>query len=205
MSNWLEEAESKKALDEEVVSISQRIAQKKDEVRQNYQANKELYEGFIKQLEELSERVNDLPMEYRNSFGKINFRVKESKLDNHLYYLTSSKRIKRRLRNSLFTYLKKYNFKHIRVGYFTISREMGMMDIELKENLLLRVRMKSTGDGKRSSSRRRKNDHKKDFVFRVELNTINKDTAMDIIDWLAFRKPMEEISFFDKKCHSFPA
>ena len=30
-------------------------------------------EEFIDQLENLAERVNDLPMEYRDSFGKINF------------------------------------------------------------------------------------------------------------------------------------
>ena len=203
MSNWLEEAESKKKREEEAASITKRIEQKKDAVRQNYEANKDLYEGFIQQLKELSGRVNDLPMEYRDSFGKINFRVKESKLNNHLYYLTSSKRVKKRLHKSFFTFFKKYSFKHIRVGYFTISREMGMMDVELKENLLIRVRMKSNGGDKKTSSRRKKNDHRKDFVFRCDIKKMNENSAMEIIDWLAFRKPMEQISFFDKKCHSF--
>jgi len=201
MSNWLEEAESKKALEEENTSITRRIEQKKEAILQNYQANKALYEGFINHMEDLANRVNELPMEYRETFGKINFRLKESKLNNHLYYLSSSKRIRRRLRKSIFTIFKKYSFKHIRVGYFTVSREMGMVDIELKENLLLRVRMKSNGDDRKTSTRRKKNDHRKDFVFRLELSKISETTSMDIIDWLAFRKKMDKISFFDQKCH----
>ena len=152
MSNWLEEAESKKSLMDENGASLDRTELKKEAIGQNYQANKELYESFIQRLEGLAIRVNNLPMEYRESFGKINYKFKESKLNNHLYYLSCSKRIQKRLKGSIFTYFKKYNFKHIRVGYFTVSRKMGMIDIELKENLLLRVKMKTNGDDDKITS-----------------------------------------------------
>jgi len=196
MSNWLEEAESRKSVIDENGSSVDRGRQKKKAIAENYQSNKELYDRFISQLEDLAIRVNDLPMEYREAFGKINYKFKESKLDNHLYYLSCSQRIQKRLKKSIFTYFKRYNFKHIRVGYFTVSRQMGMIDVELKENLLLRVRMKTNGDDDKISSRRRKNNDRKDLIFRLKLDSIDENTGLEIIDWLAFKKEIEEISFF---------
>jgi hypothetical protein len=202
MSNWLEDAERKKVLDDENASSEDRVQLRKAAILDNYQSNKELYDGFIAQMEELAIRVNDLPLDFRTSFGKLNYKYKESKLDNHLYYISSSRRIEKRLKKSIFTYFKKYSFKHIRVGYFTVSRNMGVMDIELKENLLLRVKMKTNGDDERTSSRRRKNDDRKDYVFRMNLNSVNEKTGMEIIDWLAFKKNMEDISFFSERDQS---
>jgi hypothetical protein len=131
MSNWLEDAERKKVFDDENASSQDMIQLRKTAILDNYQSNKELYDGFIAQMEELAIRVNELPLEYRASFGKLNYKYKEAKLDNHLYYISSSRRIQKRLKKSIFTYFKKYSFKHIRVGYFTVSRNMGVMDVEL--------------------------------------------------------------------------
>ena len=75
MSNWLEEAESKKSLMDENGTSLDKTELKKEAIAQNYKANQELYERLIQQLEGLAVRVNDLPMEYRESFGKINYDI----------------------------------------------------------------------------------------------------------------------------------
>jgi hypothetical protein len=62
--------------------------------------------------------------------------------------------------------------------------------------------MKTNGDDERASSRRRKNDDRKDYVFRMNLNSVNEKTGMEIIDWLAFKKNMEDISFFSERDQS---
>ena len=197
MSNWLEEAESRKSLEEENDSSISKTELKKEAIRKNYEAHQSFYEEFINHLENLAERVNDLPMEYRDSFGKINFKHKDSKLDNHLFYLSSSRRIKKRRKKSILTFFKKDNYKHVRVGYFTISREMGMLDLELKEKMLRRVRIQANDDDKRSGAKRSKNNINKDFVFRIKMDILKKETCMELIDWLAFKKKMEDISFVD--------
>ena len=44
-----------------------------------------------------------------------------------------------------------------------------------------------------------KRKHRKDYRFRLDLNNIGEKEAMDVIDWLAFKIKMEEISFFGKE------
>lgn len=202
MSHWLEEAESRKEMVESHSAVDV-IKKKKKDIQENYAANSKLYENFLKELESLAERVNSLPTEYREDYGKINFNSKDSKLDNHLFYLSTSRRVHKRIHSGLFTYFKKYTFKHIRVAYFTIAREMGMFDIELKEKFLLRKRINPDDDRKhkiRSSKKRESN--RKDFVFRLSLEQVNSNTALQIVDWLAYRQEMETISFFNQKLHS---
>jgi hypothetical protein len=196
MINWLEEAESRKRVTGENDVSADRIQLKKEAVRQNFQANQQLYDNFIKHLTGLVERVNNLPMEDREPFAKLTLKSKDSKLDNHFYYLSSSRRIQKRLYKNLFKYFKKYNFKHIRVIYLTVSQKMGMIDVELKENLLLRVRMKANTDKGKTKSQKKKNENRKDYIFHLNLSAIDKNIAMEIIDWLVFKKEMEQISFF---------
>ena len=202
MSHWLEEAESRKDMVESN-SAAEIIKKKKTDILENYNANGKMYDGFLKELESLAERVNNLPKEYREDYGKINFNFKDSKLNNHLFYLSTSRRIHKRLYKGLLTYFKKYTFKHIRVAYFTIAREMGMVDIELKEKYLLRKRINPDDDKKRNkrSSKKYKNG-RKDYVFRLPLDQVNSNTALQIVDWLAYRQEMEDISFFKQKLHS---
>ena len=195
MSNWLEEAENRKSLEEENANSEDSKKFKKKAIKENYEANKLLYDKFLDHLESLAKRVNDLPMEYRDSFGKINFRHKNSKLDNHLFYLSSSRRILKRRWKGILPYSKKDSFKYIRVGYFTISREMGMMDLELKEKKMRRTRIQDNKDKKRSRSKKSKNNRNKDYVFRIKMDILKDDTCMELIDWLAFKKEMEDISF----------
>lgn len=199
MSNWLEEAEGSIALSNDHDRLDEKIRKKKESIQKNYLANQSLYDNFIKELRSLSKRVNDLPAEYRDPFGKISFHVKDSKLDNHLYYLSSSTRIKKRMFKSIIHFFKTYTFKRVRVAYFTVSSEMGKIDVELKENMLLRMRMTRTGENERLRDPRRKKKDRKVYRFRLDLNSINGDESRDILDWLAYKKEMEEILFFAGK------
>jgi hypothetical protein len=196
MSNWLEEAESSIAFGNDHDNLEEKILNKKESIQKNYLANQSLYDNFIQELKSLSKRINKLPAEYREPFGKISFHVKDSKLDNQLHYLSSSTRIKKRMFKSIFHFFKTYTFKRVRVAYFTISSEMGKIDVELKENMLLRMRMTRTGENERLKDPRRKKKDRKDYRFRLDLNNINGDESRDILDWLAYKKEMEEILFF---------
>ena len=198
MSNWLENAENSAAEMEEQGGLKEKLRQKKEAIRKNYLDNQIQYENFIAELDKLVNRVNDLPLEYREPFGKISHHKKDSRLDNHLNYLSSSQRIKKRLYKSVIHFLKIYTFKRIRVAYFTVSSHPGKMDVEIKENLQLKVRMNRAGENERLKyPGKRKN--RKDYRFRLDLNNIGEKEAMDVIDWLAFKIKMEEISFFEKE------
>ena len=79
--------------------------------------------------------------------------------------------------------------------YITVSSVPGKMDVEIKENMLLRVRMTRTGENERVKypGKRR---YRKDYRFRLDMNNTGVKEAMGIIDWLAFKIEMEKISFF---------
>ncbi len=197
MSNWLEEAERNIVTGNDHSKLEDKLQNKKEKIRKNYLDNQLAYDTFIADLKKLVDRVNHLPAESRDPFGKISFYTKESKLNNHLHYISSSARIKKRMFKNVFHLFKTYTFKRIRVVYLTVSSHEGKMDVELKENMLLRVRMTRAGENERLKDPRRKNKDRKDFLFRFDLNNMNGSEPRDIIDWLAFKKEMEEILFFD--------
>lgn len=199
MSNWLEEAENSNILVDEHGSLEEKLELKKKAIQQNYLANQSRFDEFNVKLKELVKRVNDLPAEYREPFGKISFCSKETKLDNHLYYISSSMRIKKRLYRNVSRFFKKHTFKKIRVAYFTVSRQQGMIDIELKENLMLRMRMTRTGENEQLKYKGKKSKDRKDYLFRLDLNRLEGKEAMEIIDWLVFKNEMEDISFFNEQ------
>ena len=196
MSNWLEKAENEAAFGNDTSNFGEKLRLKKEAIQKNYLDNQFYYDNFIVELEKLVNRVNDLPLEYRQPFGKINFHSKDSKLNNHLYYISSSSRIKKRMYKSVFHFFKQYTFKKIRVAYFTVSAQPGLIDIELKQNMLLKVRMTRAGDNESLKDPRRNNKDRKDYRFKFDIKQIDGEQARDIIDWLAFKKEMEEIVFF---------
>lgn len=197
MSNWLEEAERNIVTGNDQNKLEDKLQNKKEKIRKNYLDNQLAFDAFIADLKKLVDRVNHLPAENRDPFGKISFYTKESKLNNHLHYISSSARIKKRMFKNVFHFFKTYTFKRIRVVYITVSSHDGKIDIELKENMLLRVRMTRAGENERLKDPRKKNKDRKDFLFRFDLNSMNGSEPRDIIDWLAFKKEMEEILFFD--------
>ncbi|HSG67303.1 MAG TPA: hypothetical protein VK994_01255, partial [Bacteroidales bacterium] len=66
----------------------------------------------------------------------------------------------------------------------------------------LRIKIKSNGDDKHRKLPKKDKNARKDYVFRLKLEQVNENTAIQIIDWIVFRKEMEEISFFNEKLHS---
>lgn len=194
MSHWLEEAESdQRKLRYKSSSKSKRIAQKKEAIRNNYEKNKEQYDGFVKIMYNLIERVNELPEEYREPFRKITFVSKKTKLDNHLHFFSSSRR-EQKYNFFSFTWLKPTHAKHIRIFYIYLSKENGYLNFEIKENYLLRKRLPESGEEKKEESN--KSSQSKDrmrVIYRCPMEKLNEEIGLQIIDWLTFKKQITEL------------
>jgi len=194
MSDWLDQAESNIAsVDDDHSKQEEKFLKKQEAIRENYQANKVLFDSFITDLKKLVERVNKLPAEHRQPFGKLGFHFKDSKLDNQLHYFSSSTKVKKRMYKNIFHLFKTYTFKRVRVAYLTVSSQQGMINVELKENMLLRVRLTRSGEHERLKDPRRRNKDRKNYRFSLELQNMNGTEPREIIDWLAFRKEMKDI------------
>lgn len=203
MNNWLEEAENKNKKPDDSANIFAKIQSKKKDVARNYEANKDAYDAFFQELAGLVQRVNGLPLEYRKQFGKLKIKEKESRLNNKFFYLSSSRRVSKRLYSGFLSFFSMSHFKNIRVCYFTVSRKMGMVNVELKENLLIKTRVKASGESKRTASMKKKDWGRKDYLINMEMTSLNRERAMEIIDFIAFKIEMEKLSFF-KDDHSDP-
>lgn len=199
MSNWIEEAENKHQPQENKKLSRDKIEKKIESIRKNYEQHKETYDSFVKELRTLVDRVNNLPIEHRKEFGKLKLNAKKSKLQNELYYITSSRRVKKRVYRGLFSLLRKSHFKNVRVAYFTVSRKMGMMNTELKENLLLKVRMSTHGNNDKALTMKQKDWGRLNELYLLKMEILNNDLAMEIIDWVSFRTEMDDMSFKSEK------
>jgi hypothetical protein len=194
MSHWLEEAErNQRKSRHRSISMGKRIAQKKTAIRANYEKNKEQYDGFVKVMYNLVKRVNELPEEYREPFRKITGVSKKTKLENQLHFFSSSRREKKYDFFS-FSWLKPTHAKHIRVFYLYISKEDGFVNFEIKENYLLRKRLSESGKEKKEDTK--KSSQSKDrvhVVFRFPMEKLNEKAGLQIIDWLVFKKQIQEL------------
>ena len=94
MSNWLDQAESRAVIIDDQSSLQDKLLLKEEAIQKNYLDHQLPFDDFIAELEKLVNRVNDLSMAYRQPFGKISLHSKDSRLDNHLHYISSSNRIK---------------------------------------------------------------------------------------------------------------
>lgn len=202
MAHWLEEAERKIHRREKRPSESVRIQEKKFLIQQNYEKNKEVYDGFINKLKELVERVNNLPMEMRDPFGHMDAVEKESKLDNHLVYFSSKVRIRKKTILPKFPFIKFTNFKHIRVIYFCVSKYTGKVEVEVKENFLKKTRKDGHVDDAPKHPHHREEDDQDnmDIIFLWDMEKLDNELAYKIIDWLAFK---EELSYLPFKPDDF--
>ena len=199
MNNWLEQAEGNITHEHDRTRHEDRMDAKKEAIQENYRANQKCFNDFLEELKELVDRVNQLPVELRHPFGKITYRTKKSSLDNHRNYVSSSQRYKKRMYRSVFRFFKTYTIKWIRVAYFTVSSNPGMIDIELKENKLPRVRMTINGEKERMRRNRLRNSKdSKDYRFSIKVEELSEMLSRDIIDWLAFKSELEEISLFNE-------
>ncbi|MEI6696266.1 MAG: hypothetical protein WCO13_09365 [Bacteroidota bacterium] len=187
MKNWLEEIEEqeqkKEALSEKAKA---RIQVKKERAAANYQQNGLKYDQFIAETKELVRKVNNFPEDERKEFIEIDARFKETDFDNKLFVFSSSKRVTiRKMRFFLFG-KEQFRFKQIRVIYFSISKEMGKVNIEYKEKYLPK------GHHKKYIA---KDTH---FLYELDFDVLSKDLAYRIINWLAFKIEEDEFTIKPK-------
>ena len=197
MSHWLDEIEQQESRRKGSASGSARVQDKKFRIQQNYQKNKETYGGFISKMQSLVERVNNLPMEHREVFGKINTKQKESRLDNHLSYFSSSRRTEKTEFKNLLHPFKMIHYKHVRVIFFNVAKLMNKVEVEIYEELLEKKRR----DGQIVAAHENPKDpHKphseKDrfhVIYYYEMGKLNDELAYRIIDWLSFHEEVNHI------------
>lgn len=197
MGHWLEDIENKQRRSKQHSrSFKKKISDKKRLIRENYEKNGALFDGFIQTMFELINRVNDLPDEHREPFRKLNAYAKKSKLDNHLHYFYSSRR-EQKQEFSLLLWLKPSHAKHIRVVYIFVSKHDGFANFEIKENYLIRRR--ESGDEKDKKKSHEKSERSKDrvhVIYPFAMEKLNRDIALQIIDWLVFSKQLHELPFW---------
>ena len=206
MSDWLERAEKHQKYKEKwSLKTSSKIRENKEKVRNNYEKNKNFYNNFIENLTGLSERVNNLPSKYREGFGKIAHKHKESKLETHFNYYTSTKRQKKRRFKNILSIFKFSHQKIIRIVYFNVSKNIDLVEIEIKEVSMFRERLErkdldkgkkkeiKTKSDKEAKSDLEKRNFKIKLLFQYEMEKLNKDFAIEFIDWLAFKKETEQL------------
>ncbi|MBW6459975.1 MAG: hypothetical protein K0B08_05320 [Bacteroidales bacterium] len=195
--HWLDEIEKRESRKRGSASGSARIQDKKFRIGQNYEKNREIYNGFMAKLEGLAERVNSLPMEHREVFGKVGFKLKDTKLKNHLFYLSSSRRMQKTEFKSLLRPLRTVHYKHIRVIYFNVAKLMDKVEIEIHEEYLEKKRR----DGKvipehenpKGFHKPQSDRNKFHEIYYYEMEKLTDELAYQIIDWLAFREEVDHI------------
>ena len=187
MDNWIE-SEEQEIEERKSFSIEgrRRIEAKKTKILANYEQNKEKFGTFMKEIFTLVDRVNNLPESKRTEFRLIEGKTKDNTLDNNLTIFSSSKRVELKLFTGLFSGYDNFKFKYVRVINFFISKEMGKFEVEYKESY------NPKGHSKKYKKGRKHN------IFRYKFDDINDKLPMSVIEWLAFRKEFEQISF-DKK------
>ncbi|MBI9039502.1 MAG: hypothetical protein JEY97_15335 [Bacteroidales bacterium] len=206
MSHWLEEAERHQRYKEKASRrSSSKILEHKERIKNNFEKNRNLYENFIYNLNDLSDRINNLPTKYRNEFGKIKFKSKESKLNTHLNFYTTSRRLKKRRFKNLRSLFKFSHQKNVRIVYFSVSKHIDMIEVELKEISMFRERLDKkkleVGEKKELKTKSEKvgsgdskdSNYKIKFYFQYKMEQLNKDLANEFIDWLAFKKGTEQL------------
>lgn len=196
MAHWLEEAEKDGHPRAPGSSLQhERTLHKKEGILANYIKYQNQYDDFISRMHHLIDRVNNLPMTKREPFGQMEARSKDSKLNNHLNIFSSSHRLVRPGKTGMFSWFKKYHFKHIRVIYIHVPKVPGMAELEIKENYLARTAI----DPKTKSGKVIKpvgKSEKLHVLFYFDMNKLSEEVALDIIDWLAFSREIEDTDFF---------
>ncbi len=198
MTHWLEEAE--KDLQQEPKKLRvcwTRIQQKTDDIKKNYEANKEAYDGFINTMQNICQRANNLPPEAREPWGIIESKAKESKLDSHLVSFLTRERFDMRVPTKFFPFMKLRHYKHVRKIMFSVSKDMGMANVEVYEDFIAKTRLNKK-DGSEDKNTFDDGLERFRLVYHYTLNDLNDNLALKILDWLAFREDMEYLSFTEK-------
>jgi hypothetical protein len=195
MTHWLEDAErDEQRKIHKPLKESAKIQDKIFRINQNYEANHQQYESFTSRLKEICERANNLPAEKKEPWNHIDGKAKESKLENHLYYFSTSQRFDKRVITKSFPFIKNQHFKHIRVIYFSISKEMGKAEIEVKEDYLAKTRL-SSDDSSQVKDFIDDGLQRMDVIFLYNISDLNHELAFKILDWLVFKEDVKSLPF----------
>jgi hypothetical protein len=196
-AHWLDDIERKESRKQGHASDSARIQDKKFRIQQNYEKNHKVYDGFVEKLHSLVDRVNNLPLEYREEYGKISFKEKDSKLNNHLRYFSSSRRTQKTEFKGLLHPLKNVHYKHVRIIYFNIAKLMDKVEVEIREEFLEKKRRDGKEVPEHENPRQfRKPESDKDKfheIYYYEMGKLTEDLAYKILDWLAFKQNVDHI------------
>jgi len=194
MPHWLEEAEREEQRKKERPSReSAKVQDKIFRIRENYDVNKEAYENFVRYFFDLCERANNLPHEKKLPWIQIDFRMKESKLENHLYYASTSERIDKIVKVRSFPFFKRQHYKHLRSIHFNVSKKMNFAELEIRDDYLAKTRLKS--DDNEESEIYNDGFNRVKVVFEYEIDKLDKNLALIILDWLAFRAEVSSLPF----------
>ncbi|MBE0640089.1 MAG: hypothetical protein IH598_16365 [Bacteroidales bacterium] len=195
MAHWLEEAERDEIRKKQKTSKeSAKIQDKIFNIEQNYISNKEKYEQFIEMVNDLCERANSLPAEKREPWKIIEFKAKESKLNNHLYHASTSEGFDKTVAVKSFPFIKNQHYKHVHSIFFSVSKELGMIEIEVKDDYLAKSRMRSD-DSKDTALLVDDGLKRVDIVFKYEMDKLDKDLAFKILDFLVFKSDFKALPF----------
>ncbi len=194
MPHWLEEAEREEQRKRERPSReSAKVQDKIFRIRENYKANKKAYEDFIDYFFDLCSRANTLPAEKKLPWNQIDFKQKESKLDNHLYYASTSESLDKIVKTTAFPFIKRQHYKHARSVHFNISKKMDFAEVEIRDDYLAKTRLRT--DDKDKEKILDDGFPRLKVVFEYEIAHLNRELAINILDWLAFKKDVTSLPF----------
>ena len=199
MTHWLEELERQESRKHTSAKDSARIQDKIFRIRQNYEKNQEIYDGFMEKMSDLVNRVNHLPLKHRKEFGMIGTKAKETKLDNKLHYFSSSRRVQKMEYRGILNPLKNVHYKHIRVVFFNVAKIMDKVEIELKEEMIEKKRHDGQvipespeGENRQHQGGRSKENYFHN-VFYYDMTRLTDEFALQVIDWLSFHENIDHL------------
>lgn len=197
MAHWLDEIERQESRRRGSASSSARVQDKKFRIQQNYQKNKESFDGFIANVQGLVTRVNNLPMEHREVFGKISAKLKNTRLDNHLSYFSSSRKVEKTEFKNILKPFKSIHYKHVRVIYFNVAKIMDKVEVEIYEELLEKKRHDGQVVAEHENPHQSRKPHsdrdKFHEIYYYDMSALNDELGIKIIDWLAFHEEVSHI------------
>ena len=198
MAHWLEEAENEKQEEVKKPRVSRtEIQQKTEDIRQNYETNKKAYDDFITALFTLCQRANTLPPESREPWNIIESKARESKMNSHLYSFITRERFDMRAPIKSFPFIKLRHFKHVRKVMFSVSKTLGMVNIEVYEDYIAKTRI-SKDDGGEIKEVVDDGLERYHLIYHFAIKDLNEDLSLKLLDWLTFREDLEHLPFTKK-------
>ncbi len=195
MTHWLEEAEKRDQQEPEKPKVSQvKVQQKIDDTRKNYDSNKEAYDSFINSFFSLCQRANNLPPDSREPWGIIEAKARKSKMNSHLFSFQSRERFDKRVSTKSFPFMKMRHYKHIRKIMVSVSKDMGMANVEVYENYLAKTKM-NMDDGSYEKPPSNDGLDRFHFVYHYPIKQLNDKTGLDLLDWLVCKNELKHLPF----------